>query len=171
MVYALGDCQESYWLFKGILNWFTCWLLFCITCHPPFTGPLHFYLDLGGEMASSSPESLLGVDLRLQSFTVGNELVVGPSLDNTSLAVPQQLPGKCQKRERPELERNSGLLPREPLNIYGILGPGFMPIAELFFWSIFKYISLCPSISRAWGMLVFGLGGWHQERLNRRLHS
>lgn len=90
---------------------------------PSLPCPLHSYLGLGGEVASSSPASPFGVDLRSESTNVGNELVVGSS-DNTSLAVPQQLPGKCQKREKPELE-TSGLLPRDPLNIYGISSPGF----------------------------------------------
>lgn len=157
MPYALGDCQESYWLFKGLLNWFNMLAPLLSNLLPSLPCPLDSYLGLGGEVSSFSPTSPLGVDLRSESSNVGNELVVGSSSDNTSLAVPQQLPGECQKKEKPELE-TSGLLPRDPLNTYGIPSPGFMSIAELFLWSIFKYISLWPSVSRAWVMLISGLG-------------
>lgn len=66
---------------------------------PSLPCTLHSYLGLGGEVASSSLASPLGVDLRSEPSNVGNGLVVGPSSDNTSLAVPQRLPGRCQKRE------------------------------------------------------------------------
>lgn len=83
----------------------SCWLLFCTTCHPTFTGPSALILALMGEVVSSSPENLGGVDFRSQSSKVRNELVVEISLDNMPLALPQRSPGKCQRKERPEPEK------------------------------------------------------------------
>lgn len=136
----------------------SCWLLFCTTCHPTFTGPFVLIVALMGEVVSSSPENPGGMDFRSQSSKVRNELVVEISLDNMPLHSPSDRLGNA--REGKDLnQKKPGLLPRESLNISGIPGPGFLPIAELFLWSILKYItSLCLSVFRACVTLVPCLG-------------
>lgn len=113
-------------------------------------------------------------------FYLSNELAFGVSFaQHCLLQTPSKGMDKCQKRK--QVERKSGILPRELLTIPGKPAPRFMPIAERVSRHRVKHIrdSVLPSLKSVQHRCL----GWGAERgcclvlgeayMNRRffLHS